>query len=331
MKRTRIIKKLQHHPATLGLSISAILLVGLLVHVSILDRFSVILEDAKMLQDFQTAVVNTLLVGYLVGAYYAVLGSTMKTLGELEKTWLAETEAISAGYAAKNSQRKLYIIGLVGVLLAVILNYLTVGSAWKGSLSEPEMMWNQTLGLFVGWWFAWFAIAVSDSVTYISAITARIGEVDFLDQSPWFPPVKHGLLMAALTIGAVSVTSLFLIDPEEWVGVVVVYGVCLPLALITFLLPVRGVHQRLSQAKQAEIKWARQRIQQTRSLLNNPSSDGLPGQMADLTAYLKFITDVPEWPFHTSTIVRLLLFLLMPIATWLGNQIMATVLDQLFK
>ena len=190
MKRPQIIKKLQHHPATLGLIISAMLIVGLLVHVSILDRFPVILEDAKMLQDFQTAVVNTLLVGYLVGAYYAVLGSTMKTLGELEKTWDAETEAIRTGYAAKNSQRKLYIIGLVGVLLAAILNYLTVGSGWKGSLSEPEMMWNQTLGLFVGWWFAWFAIAVSDSVTYISAITARIGEVDLLDQSPWFPPRK---------------------------------------------------------------------------------------------------------------------------------------------
>jgi hypothetical protein len=53
--------------------------------------------------------------------------------------------------------------------------------------------------------------------------------------------------------------------------------------------------------------------------------------MADLTAYLRFIEDVPVWPFQTSTIMRLLLFLLMPIATWIGNQIIATVLDQLFK
>ena len=105
MNRHQIIQKLQRHPATLGLSISALLLVGLLVHVAILDRFTVILEDEKMLKDFQTAVVNTLLVGYLVGAYYAVLGSTMNTLGELEKTWHAETDAISAGYAAKNSKR----------------------------------------------------------------------------------------------------------------------------------------------------------------------------------------------------------------------------------
>lgn len=331
MKHHLIKKRLQRNPAALGLSISAILLVALLMHVYILDRFTVILKDENLLKEFQTAIVNVLLAGYLVGAYYAVLGSTRNTIDELENTWRTETDALSVGYAGKTGKRRLFIIGLVGVLLAAILNYLTIGSPWNWSIREPEIWWNHILGLFVGWWFAWFSIAVSDSTTYISKLTARIDSVDLLDQSPWSPLVKHGLLMALLTIGAVSISSLFLIDPKEWAGVIVVFGVCLPLAMVTFLLPVRGVHQRLSESKKLEIEWTRKRIRKSRSLLNNSAPDVLPGQMADLTAYLKLIEGVSVWPFQTPTVVRLLLYLLMPIATWIGNQIIETALEQLFK
>jgi hypothetical protein len=137
--------------------------------------------------------------------------------------------------------------------------------------------------------------------------------------------------MAMLTIGAVSIGSLYLVDPELWLGVVFMLGMCLPLALITSLLPVRGVHRRISEAKQSEIEWTRNRIQQYRSLMENSSSKVSPGQMADLTAYLELIEGVPVWPFQTSTIARLLLFLLIPVASWAGKQIIVTALDQLFK
>jgi hypothetical protein len=57
----------------------------------------------------------------------------------------------------------------------------------------------------------------------------------------------------------------------------------------------------------------------------------IPGQMADLIAYLELIEGVPEWPFQTSTVMRLLLYLLIPVASWAGKQMIETTLDQLFK
>jgi hypothetical protein len=188
------------------------------------------------------------------------------------------------------------------------------------------------LGLFIGWWFTWFATAVADSSERISRLAARIGPVDLLDQSPWLAPVKHGLLAAVLTIGAVSPSSSYSVDPEVWPGVFIVLGVCLPLALITFLSPVLGVHRRISETKQSEIEWTRNRIRQCRSVLDNhPSSDVRPGQMADLTAYLELIEGVPVWPIQASTIARLLLYLLIPVASWAGRQMIETALDRLFK
>jgi hypothetical protein len=222
-------------------------------------------------------------------------------------------------------------MGLVGALLTAIMHYLTTESAWNWSAWSPETWWHRVLGLFIGWWFAWLATAVADSSERISRLTAQIDSVDLLDQSPWFPSVKHGLLTALLTIGAVSISTLYLVDPRVWPGIVIVLGVCLPLALVVFLLPVRGVHRRIRKAKEAEIEWTRNRIQQSRSLLSNPSSDVLPGQMADLIAYLELIEGAPVWPFQRSTIVRLLLYLLIPAVSWVGKQLVETALGQLFK
>jgi len=324
-------QRLQSNPVALGLSISATLLIGLLLHEYILDRFTVISGEEDLLRDFRTAVVDVLLAGYLVGAYYAVLRSARNTIDELKKTWKPATDALGVGSAGNIGKRALFTMGLVGVLLAAIMNHLTTESPWDWSTWEPEVWWHRILGLFISWWFTWFAMAVSDSSARISLLTARIGSVDLLDQSLWFPPVKHGLLTAMLTVGAVSISSLYLTDPKEWPGVVIVLGVCLPLALITLLLPVRGVHRRISKAKQSEIEWIRSRIRQSRSLLHNSPSDVLPGQMADLTAYLELIEGVPVWPLQASTIVRLLLYLVMPIASWAGNLTIGTALDQLFK
>ena len=84
MKTPLIIQRLRRNPAALGLSISATLLIGLLLHEVILHRFTVILREEDLLWGFGTTIVSILLTGYLVGAYHAVLRSTRNTLDKLE-------------------------------------------------------------------------------------------------------------------------------------------------------------------------------------------------------------------------------------------------------
>jgi hypothetical protein len=49
-----------------------------------------------------------------------------------------------------------------------------------------------------------------------------------------------------------------------------------------------------------------------------------------LNAYLQLIDDVPEWPFQSSTVLRVMLYLLIPIVSWLGGLLIEGMLDQLF-
>lgn len=93
------------------------------------------------------------------------------------------------------------------------------------------------------------------------------------------------------------------------------------------MLPVRGLHKQIHKAKQAELQWTRERISQSRILLHNTSPELSSGRMADMEAYLRLIEDVPEWPFQTSTIVRVVLYLMIPIASWFGGLLIEGILE----
>ena len=99
-------------------------------------------------------------------------------------------------------------------------------------------------------------------------------------------------------------------------------------------MPVRGARERIREAKGVELAWTRDGIRESRTHLHNLFSDTSPdasdGQMADLTAYQRLIEDVPEWPFRISTLVQVLLYLLIPVASWIGGLLIENGLGYLF-
>jgi hypothetical protein len=313
-------------PAILGLTISSILLFGLLLQEYLLDRFTLIFEDEYLLQDFWIAVVHCLLAGYLPSAYFFLLRGTRNTIEELQNVLKPENGQPSTHIGKKT----FLVIGLIGMMFAVFTPYLTATSPWDPSTWSPEVVWHRILGPFAGLWSGLFFGAVRDTSTRTSRLASRIDSVDLWDLSPLFPFVKQGLLTALLTIGIVSILSLLLLDPSEWPVIAIVLGLSIPLALLGFWLPMRGVHQRIHEIKEAELKWTRERIRQSENLLHSSSPDMSPGQMADLIAHLNLIEDVPEWPFESLTIVHVMVYLMIPLASWLGGLLIESLLTVVF-
>ncbi len=318
-------------PAILGLSISVTLLFGFLMQEYLLDRFTLIFEQEYLLQDFWIAVVHCLLAGYLPSAYFLLLRGTKNTFKELEHVLRPATDPSYVDSAVHIEKRKLIVWGLLGVLVALLLPYQTAISPWDPSTWHPEVVWHRALEPFIGWWAGWFFGAIWVTSKRTSRLANRIESVDLLDLSPLFPFVKQGLLTTLLTVGMVSIISLLLLDPGEWPVVVRAYLGSLAIALLGFWLPMRGVHQRIHEVKEAELKWTRERIHQSEILLHSGSPDMSPGQMADLVANLKLIEDVPEWPFESLTIVHVIAYLLIPLGSWLGGLLIESLLEIVFN
>ena len=55
--------------------------------------------------------------------------------------------------------------------------------------------------------------------------------------------------------------------------------------------------------------------------------DTSPDQMPGLIAYLQLVEGIPDWPFRPSTAVQLVLYLLIPVASWLGSELIEGLLD----
>ena len=341
----RLIRQtLVRHPIALGLGITGTLLLGLFIQTIVLDRFLLIFGPEGSPDNFRVAVNHCLLAGYLVGAYFYLLRGARNTAHELDKVLEPTSAPSNVDRVGRIGAKALVIWGLIGLLGAVFSPYLAPSAeiAWDPSAWSPEIWWHRVLGLFVSWWWAWFGVAVWTTSTQVSWLADRFGSVDLLDLSPFSPFVKQGLLTALLIVGLVSIMSFRLFEPGQRLTVVISVGLALPLALLGLLLPVRGSRERIRGAKGMELAWIGESIREARTELHNlcsdtsadtsfdASFDASSGHMADLTAYQRLIEDVPEWPFRTSTLVQVLLYLLIPVASWIGGLLIENMLGYLF-
>jgi hypothetical protein len=96
---------------------------------------------------------------------------------------------------------------------------------------------------------------------------------------------------------------------------------CIGTAAAALLLPVLGVHRRIQEAKTAELACVRAAIRGEPDALagsaivhreKNPS-------LADLVAWKALVDAVREWPFDASMRLRFLLYLAIPLGSWLGG------------
>jgi hypothetical protein len=164
-----------------------------------------------------------------------------------------------------------------------------------------------------------------------SDLARNTPEVDLLDLGGFEPFMRQGL-RAALP-GIVLLSFLGLNVPDR--GFLWAIGVFAPLALFLTSLPLvpplRAVHQRVRAAKQAELDRVGAAIRgEDRALRASPigarSSDA---SLADLLAWRDFVESRPAWPFGGSLRLRLLIFVVIPLGSWLGGALVERLLDGL--
>ena len=330
-------QNLYRFPALLGLIISGTLLILLILQEVLLGRLSVVFGPMGSPRDLRLAIVHCLLAGYLPSACLYLWRGARNTVDELGSI-LRPDDDVPAGDTATHmgegihvGTRGLLLAGLSGMLLAVLFPLLTAETAaWDPSTWYPEVWWHRLLGLFIGWWFVWFVLAIWYTSTQTSRLAARIHELDLLDLSPLSPFVKQGLLTSLLAVGAATLFSLFLLEPGQWPAVVIAVGLTLPLAIVGLLLPVRGAHRRIREVKEAELEWTRERIRRASAFVLKLSAPESPGQLADLYAYQQLMEDTPEWPIEGSAFLQMTLYLTIPIVSWFCSLLIENLLGFVF-
>ena len=273
-----------------------------------------------VLRDLRIAIVHSLLIGYLPAAYLHVVRSGRRTVLVLQDALsCTREECENLAASVRLSTRGLMITGLIGVTLGLLTPYIVPpvpAGPWNPSTWSVEVAWHRIFGPMVLFWLCWLGYAVVTVSARLSRLARKLDCVDLLDLSALAPFTRLGLTNALLVIGALSISSLMLLETGFGMTALLIGGPTLAVAILALLLPVRGVHQRIRQSKEEELCRINDAISTQRSAFDSPDTDQRAGLLADLVAYRGLIEDVPEWPFTSSTYTRLVLYMLIPVVSW---------------
>lgn len=317
-------------PLWLGVGISGSLLLLMFLIEMVTGRWSELLIGGEfdplarvsegILRDIRIAIVQCLVMGYLLAALLYAMRSGRRTILELQKVLACSREECEAlANTVRLNTRNLVIIGVVAFVLALSTPYIVPPvpeAPWNPTTWSPEVAWARILGpltMMFSWWLGYAIISVS---MRMSRIAKSLATIDLLDLSPLAPFTQQGLTNALLLIGSLSIWSLMTIETGFGQIMVIIAGAILAGTTFALLAPVYGVHKRIRKSKEEALAWVNTELAAEQPTFLAPQAGQESGRMSDLVAYRNMIESVPEWPFTLSTYTRVALYLLLPVVTW---------------
>ncbi len=319
----RVYDALPGNPAAIGIAFAIALIIVFFVGRAIVG-------SAADSGDLRVAITQILITAYSASAYAYLLMSARRTTQDLLPVaqhlpgWQTVVDR-----AGKHPWWVLPVIGAANYLLigVTVTNATTPDpvNPWLWQDWNYDVFWHRGTTVLFVWWISCFCyVAVVESVR-LSRLSSAIDSIDLLNLQQYQPLIRQGLTNALLVIGAVSILSLFAVE-ARYIPVLVGFWIAFVLlAWTSLMLPLRGIRRKIRVARSEELDWCRQRIMPSRDALK--AGDDPKQSFAEIMAYRALIEDIRNWPFDSSTLIRFMLYLLIPLGSWLGGALVERGLD----
>lgn len=303
----------------------------------VFDRFPVLLDPVETSRvrgarvDFRIALVLILLLAYLPAAFAYGARGARRVLDELLPRLHAAPDELAClvANAGRYDPIALRRAGWIGIAIAIAIPFgtdreLGVWALWRYT-SEPVV--QRFLLLAIGWLVARLLYAVVVESQRLSRAGTLV-RVDLLDLRDFAPLTRQGLRYTLLILGLLSILALMLFDYDKR-GLLPVIAAAAVLWLAAagtaLLLPIRGARLAIRRAKRSELDWCDAAIRDARAALGEGRAPAR--SLADLLAWRSTVLAVHEWPLDAATVSRFVLYLALPIGSWLGGALVEHMVD----
>jgi hypothetical protein len=271
---------------------------------------------------FRTTSTNILLLAYLFTAPVYLAGWTRSHVREIEASFALAPSFAAGGSRISPASRAAGVAGvLLLVLVFLVIPAQDISQYLTGEYWIFEHVWENLMILPIGWLGGRFAHALVSDALRVSRLAARIRDLDLLDLEPLQPFVRQGLRSALLVVIFVAIglghVGNVLLSPG---GLAATFGAMGATALAALLVPARGAHRRIVDAKRAALRRLREAIRahQRALLAGGAGSDRAARDLPALLALERRIDEVREWPFDAPSLARFSFYLLIGLGSWLG-------------
>jgi hypothetical protein len=189
-----------------------------------------------------------------------------------------------------------------------------------------EVLYNVLVFRVLTW-----AIVVALRLSRLARERVRVHLVDLGSLRPF---TQNGVRLALfwLLLWAVWVPLLFVspVEGNALMAFSVLIGVGIALSAVAIAIPTLGARRCVREAKAAELADVRGAIERDRGAALDPNhpdraaaADRLPG----LLAYEARVAAVPAWLLDSHSLRRVALYLLIPVASWVGGAMIERLVD----
>jgi hypothetical protein len=293
--------------------------------------------DEPVWQDEGTralAFLSLLIGSALASAHYEAMGA-LRDLAQLRPVLgctPAQFESLSeeASRVPTRRRRLAGAAGIAGAAGAIVGGNPDVASMaiWL----DHDLVTFAVVGALVGWLLATGAAARSQQDRAFDRALGLLPRIDLFDLDALGPFARRGLRRALGLAITVSLFAMALVEVARFGRIMPVLAIVLvpwTLATLSFLRPVLGVRRRIREEKRSVLARTRAEIRDAEAALRStPAAAGAPpGSLADLVAYHDFVDALPEWPFDSPTLARFVLYLAIPLGSWVGGAMVERLLS----
>ncbi len=336
----RLAERFSLEPLALGSSLAALLLFvlhGLLAMTGTLGRLLSGDVPEWLGQDFRVGVVLCLILAYLPAAVLYTVRLAQRSLRELAVALDLGTDELEKRVAElecvdRNEYVQAGALGLLGLLAIAFLPEAVVTREFDlralGTLTLSHRVMSAFIGFLSG---SGMFVAVGLS-RQLASLTGERARIPLLESGRWLPLCRLGLGNAFVSAGMISLLLLLVPDREAGVGLAVLLaGLVAGIAVLGGLglvMPLRGIRERIRQAKHLELEACDARITLLRRAWDESSdSQGESGKLADVVAYRALIDELSEWPIDLPQLGRFTLVFGLPLASWVAAAFVERLID----
>ena len=283
-------------------------------------------------RDFRLGLTITALAGYTPASRHYLLRAAERNLATLRQL-LGPRAAAALATPAR------WLPGWVAwpFLLVVPATALAVdrdpGLYFRAGYWSVGNVWSWSLGAFATWCMGRSVVATLGVSRQFSAIAAALPDVDLLDRRWLAPFTNQALFMALLWLLVPALWAVNLVDDPFLLVVPAITLVCAAVGSAALLLPTRGVRRRLAEAKERELAAVHAALRGDAAALEGSLLARRPERpgVADLVAWARYVADLSTSPFTQASRLRFLLYLALPLGSWLGGALVDWLVERLLR
>ncbi len=153
--------------------------------------------------------------------------------------------------------------------------------------------------------------------------------IDLLNSSNLRPFSRVAVYSTLVLVGALASFPLLLVENEtNYVSVLPgFFATLLPMVFI-FLTPLLPIRKRIRKCKSQELESIQARINHlTATKSNLAENEEILSELQPLLNYRREVKQIPEWPFDSPVVFRLVFYLTIPPASWVASALIERLVD----